>query len=156
MARMQAIILLTFLIWLCFDLCLAIIQLLLIKRRTNALGKMICPLPDFTATTQQRKLSSALFVSFIIVIALTLLLVLLTKNPLFMMPAVLSTTVILKSVCLRKTSTRNGFYENGVVVGKFIRYDKIHSYKMLDTGEIMLIMKNGNTLHLKADERIAK
>lgn len=57
---------------------------------------------------------------------------------------------------MRKVSTKNGFYENGFVLGTFIRYDKIHSYRMLDTGEVELLMKNGSTLNLMLPENVDK
>lgn len=69
---------------------------------------------------------------------------------------VLSLAVILRNMLSRKVSTRNGFYENDFALGMFIRYDKIHSYRMLDTSEVELIMKNGSTLNLMLPENVDK
>lgn len=155
-ANMSAVILPMFFIWLCIRLGLVIINLVLIGRKTKSWGKMVCALPNLAETTSQRKLFSVMLFCCVIVILSCLSLVFLTKELLYMAGVVLSLAVILRNMLLRKVSTKNGFYENGFVLGMFIRYDKIHSYRMLDTGEVELLMKNGSTLNLMLPENVDK
>lgn len=157
MANMRTVILPIFFIWLCIRLGIVIINLLLIRRKAKSLGKMICHLPNLTASTLQRKLFSVMLSSCMLVILLCLLLPrFLTKDLLYMTGVVLPLEIILRGVLLKKISAKNGFYENGFVVGMFMRYDRIHSYQILDTGELTLFMKNGLTLNLTVQEESDK
>ncbi len=157
MANMSTVILPIFFIWLCSRLVLVIINLALIRLKAKSWGKIICTLPNLMETTSQRKLFYLMLFPCVIDILLCLSLMFLTKELLlYMAGVVLLLTVILRAVLVRKVSARNGFYENGFVVGMFSRYDKIHSYKMLDTGEVELLMKNGCTLNLMLPENVDK
>ena len=155
-ANMSAVILPMFFIWLCIRLGLVIINLALIRRKTKSWGKIVCPLPNLAETISQRKLFSVILFCYVVAILSCLSLMFLTKELLYMAGVVLSLTVILRDMLFRKVSTKNGFYENGFVVGMFIRYDKIHSYRMLDTGEVELLMKNGGRLNLMLPENVDK
>ena len=157
MVYMRTVILPIFFIWLCIRLGIVIINLLLIRRKAKSLGKMICPLPNLTASTSQRKsFSVMLFICVLCILLGLLLFTFVTKDLLYMVGIVLPLTIILRGVLLKKISAKNGFYENGFVVGMFIRYDRIHSYEMLDTGELTLFMKNGLTLNLTVQEESDK
>ena len=157
MANMRTVILPIFFIWLCIRLGIVIINLLLISRKAKSLGKMICHLPNLTASTSQRKsFSVMLFICVFCILLGLLLFTFVTKDLLYMVGIVLPLTIILRGVLLKKISAKNGFYENGFVVGMFMRYDRIHSYQMLDTGELTLFMKNGLTLNLTVQKESDK
>ncbi|AGT44507.1 hypothetical protein [Treponema pedis] len=59
---------------------------------------------------------------------------------------------ILTLLCiLYKYSKSAGVYENGIIYGDHLYWDKIHSWKTEDNGKISLLLKNGFNITIEED-----
>lgn len=150
MSNLHTVILFIFLIQFGIRLCYLLLNLLLLKRKVHSLGKKICSLPDLLSS-KRWLYAFIMFVCFF-VIPLFLILLILSKDLLFLVSCIFILTEILRIILVKAVSVKNGIYEKGIVVGMFIKYNQIHFYRQLDNSEIMIFMKNGHTLHLKIDE----
>lgn len=152
MSNARTIIIHIFLIWFTIRLIYLIMNLVLIERRINSLGKKIYSFSNFLTT--KRKMFAFILFNCIVIISLFLPLFVVSTDMVFLVGCIFSLTVILRSLLVRTLSVRNGIYEKGIILGMFIKYKKIRYYKLLNTGEIMLSMKNGRTLNVMVNDNI--
>ena len=49
-------------------------------------------------------------------------------------------------------SRNNGIYEKGIVLGTFINFNRISSYKILNSKKVLLFLKNGRSITFTLNE----
>lgn len=150
MSRLRIIIIYIFLIWFSIRICYLIFNLLLAKERINSLGKKISILPNLVAP--KRKLYLFIVFDSFFVFSISLLLLILTKDIVFLLGCLFSSSLILRCLLTTYLSRKNGVYEKGIILGMFIKYNQIRSYKIKTIDEILLSLRNGRAVNLKVNE----
>ena len=139
-----------FLIWFSIRICYLIFNLFLAKERINSLGKKISILPNLVAP--KRKLYLFIVFDSFFVFSISLLLLILTKDIVFLLGCLFSSSLILRCLLTTYLSRKNGVYEKGIILGMFIKYNQIRSYKIKTIDEILLSLRNGRAVNLKVNE----
>lgn len=150
MSRLRIIIIYIFLIWFSIRICYLIFNLLLAKERINSLGKKISILPNLIAP--KRKLYLFIVFDSFFVFSISLLLLILTKDIVFLLGCLFPSSLILRCLLTTYLSRKNGVYEKGIILGMFIKYNQIRSYKIKTIDEILLSLRNGRAVNLKVNE----
>ena len=150
MSRLRIIIIYIFLIWFSIRICYLIFNLLLAKERINSLGKKISILPNLVVP--KRKLYLFIVFDSFFVFSISLLLLILTKDIVFLLGCLFSSSLILRCLLTTYLSRKNGVYEKGIILGMFIKYNQIRSYKIKTIDEILLSLRNGRAVNLKVNE----
>lgn len=150
MSRLRIIIIYIFLIWFSIRICYLIFNLLLAKERINSLGEKISILPNLVAP--KRKLYLFIVFDSFFVFSISLLLLILTKDIVFLLGCLFSSSLILRCLLTTYLSRKNGVYEKGIILGMFIKYNQIRSYKIKTIDEILLSLRNGRAVNLKVNE----
>ena len=150
MSRLRIIIIYIFLIWFSIRICYLIFNLLLAKKRINSLGKKISILPNLIAP--KRKLYLFIVFDSFFVFSISLLLLIITKDIVFLLGGLFSSSLILRCLLTTYLSRKNGVYEKGIILGMFIKYNQIRSYKIKTIDEILLSLRNGRAVNLKVNE----
>lgn len=114
MSNARTIIIHIFLILFTIRLIYLIMNLVLIERRINSLGKKIYSFSNFLTT--KRKMFAFILFNCIVIISLFLPLFVVSKDMVFLVGCIFSLTVILRSLLVRTLSVRNGIYEKGIRV----------------------------------------
>lgn len=141
-----------FLFWFCIRFLYVMINCMLVNKRIKSFGKKICNLPNLLE--QKEDLFRIIFISCIITIVCTFFVAFLTRERLLFVFTLLPLTMITRSLLIKKISASNGIYEEGIVLGMFIKYTKIQTYKKNDSEEILLFLKNGRSFKIKTKENI--
>lgn len=150
MSRLRIIIIYIFLIWFSIRICYLIFNLLLAKERINSLGKKISILPNLVVP--KRKLYLFIVFDSFFVFSISLLLLILTKDIVFLLGCLFPSSLILRCLLTTYLSRKNGVYEKGIILGMFIKYNQIRSYKIKTINEILLSLRNGRAVNLKVNE----
>ncbi|WP_315327441.1 hypothetical protein [Treponema socranskii] len=150
MSRLRIIIIYIFLIWFSIRICYLIFNLLLAKERINSLGKKISILPNLVVP--KRKLYLFIVFDSFFVFSISLLLLILTKDIVFLLGCLFPSSLILRCLLTTYLSRKNGVYEKGIILGMFIKYNQIRSYKIKTIDEILLSLRNGRAVNLKVNE----
>ncbi|MGI5106772.1 hypothetical protein H0R94_06995 [Treponema socranskii] len=150
MSRLRIIIIYIFLIWFSIRICYLIFNLLLAKERINSLGKKISILPNLIAP--KRKLYLFIVFDSFFVFSISLLLLILTKDIVFLLGCLFPSSLILRCLLTTYLSRKNGVYEKGIILGMFIKYNQIRSYKIKTIDEFLLSLRNGRAVNLKVNE----
>ena len=150
MSRLRIIIIYIFLIWFSIRICYLIFNLLLAKERINSLGKKISVLPNLVVP--KRKLYLFIVFDSFFVFSISLLLLILTKDIVFLLGCLFPSSLILRCLLTTYLSRKNGVYEKGIILGMFIKYNQIRSYKIKTIDEILLSLRNGRAVNLKVNE----
>jgi len=123
---------------------------LLAKERINSLGKKISVLPNLVVP--KRKLYLFIVFDSFFVFSISLLLLILTKDIVFLLGCLFPSSLILRCLLTTYLSRKNGVYEKGIILGMFIKYNQIRSYKIKTIDEILLSLRNGRAVNLKVNE----
>ena len=150
MSSLRIIIIYIFLIWFIIRICYLIFNLLLAKERINSLGKKISILPNLVVP--KRKLYLFIVFDSFFVFSISLLLLILTKDIVFLLGCLFPSSLILRCLLTTYLSRKNGVYEKGIILGMFIKYNQIRSYKIKTIDEILLSLRNGRAVNLKVNE----
>ena len=150
MSRLRIIIIYIFLIWFSIRIYYLIFNLLLATERINSLGKKISILPNLVAP--KRKLYLFIVFDSFFVFSISLLLLILTKDIVFLPCCLFPSSLILRCLLTTYLSRKNGVYEKGIILGMFIKYNQIRSYKIKTIDEILLSLRNGRAVNLKVNE----
>lgn len=143
MANLRNIVTYIFLFWFGIKNCYSVINLLLVKIRVKSFGKKIEILPNLSSSN--RTLFN--FTMFMFFFGLFFLII--SKDIIFLIVCLWSINMVLDILLLRFLSRNNGIYENGIILGCFIKYKRIHSYKLINDREILLVLKSGRTINIK-------
>ncbi|MBP5577497.1 MAG: hypothetical protein J6X67_12150 [Treponema sp.] len=146
MANLRNIVTYIFLFWFGIKNCYSVISLLLVKIRVKSFGKKIEILPNLSSSN--RTLFN--FTMFMFFFGLFFLII--SKDIIFLIVCLWSINMVLDILLLRFLSRNNGIYENGIILGCFIKYKRIHSYKLINDREILLVLKSGRTINIKLNE----
>ena len=122
MSRLRIIIIYIFLIWFSIRICYLIFNLLLAKERINSLGKKISILPNLVVP--KRKLYLFIVFDSFFVFSISLLLLILTKDIVFLLGCLFPSSLILRCLLTTYLSRKNGVYEKGIILGMFIKYNQ--------------------------------
>lgn len=60
--------------------------------------------------------------------------------------------ILLKCLLLIFLSRNNGIYEKGIILGMFINFNQISSYKISNSKEVLLFLKNGRSITFTLNE----
>ena len=150
MSRLRIIIIYISLIWLSIRICYLIFNLLLAKGRINSLGEKIAILPNLVAP--KRKLYLFIVFDSFFVFFISLLLLILTKDIIFLLGCLFPVSLMLRCLLTTYVSRKNSVYEKGIILGMFIKYSQIRSYKIKTVDEILLSLSNGRAVNLKVNE----
>ena len=135
MSRLRLIIIYVFLIWFSIGICYLIFTLLSAKGRINSLGEKIAILPNLVAS--KRKLYLFIVIDSFFVFSVSLLLLILTKDIVFLPGCLFPLSLLLGCLLTIYLSRKNGVYEKGIILGMFIKYNQIRSYKIKNTDEFV-------------------
>jgi hypothetical protein len=124
----------------------------MIDRRVTSFGEKICSLPNLLE--QKNDSLRITFISCIVTIICAISVTFLTSERLLFAFSIFPLTIITRCLLIKSISSKNGIYEKGIILGMFIKYKKIKSYKKTDSGEILLFFKNGRSCKIMTKENI--
>ena len=75
-----------------------------------------------------------------------------SKDIIFLIGCLWSINMVVDILLFRFLSKNNGIYENGIILGGFIKYKRIRSYKLINDSEILLYLNTGRTITIKLNE----
>ena len=146
MSNLRNIITYIFLFCFSIEICYSLISLLLVKKRVKSFGKKIEILPNLMSS--KRTLFN--FTMFMFFFGLFFLII--SKDIIFLIGCLWSINMLVDILLFRFLSKNNGIYENGIILGGFIKYKRIRSYKLINDSEILLYLNTGRTITIKLNE----
>ena len=60
-------------------------------------------------------------------------------------------SILMLNYIMAKYSKAGGVYENGIIYGDFLAWDKIHSWKTENNGKISLLLQNGFSITIEEE-----
>lgn len=129
-----------------------IISLIKLKQKINKFGYKYCSLPNLIAL-RRKNYYSELF-SYLIAVICSAVIFFLTKEKFVFLFIILCIVNFLGSSLVRKTSKYNGVYEKGIIIGIFIKWNKIVSWEKVDDSNLIIHTKNGKKINLNVVENL--
>ncbi len=154
MLELRNILIYIFIFWFSIRICYLVFSLLMVKERIKALGEKIIILQN--RISSKRKLLIFLIFDFTFVFLIFLLLFILTKDIVFIIGCLFPLIILLRCLLLIFLSRNNGIYEKGIILGMFINFNRIRSYKTINNSEIELFLKNGRSINITVNEEYDK
>lgn len=124
-----------------------IIKILKLKKQIPNFGKEIFRLSRKQNISQNMILFYCFHCVFCICFGLYSKIYLIFIGALIFLPA------ILDLILIRKYTEYNGIYENGIVVGSFLEYKDVFSWKKIDDNRISLLKHDGLRFDLPANDK---
>lgn len=150
MVEFRNIIIYIFLFWFCIRICYFVFSFLIVKKRINSFGKKIINLPN--RISQKRKLFIFILFDFAFIFLIFFVLFIITKYIVFITGCLFPLMILLKCLLLIFLSRNNGIYEKGIILGMFINFNQISSYKISNSKEVLLFLKNGRSITFTLNE----
>ncbi len=122
---------------------------LLAAVRIRAFGKKMSVLSSLAETNKNMSLF-AIFGSLFLFLFVFLLFVI-AKELIFLAGSLVALTLFLQNSLMLFLSRNNGVYEGGIILGIFIKNEKMVSYKIINDNEISVRLKNKSSVNLKSN-----
>ena len=124
-----------------------IIKLSKLKMHIQDFGKEIIKLP------RKQKISKKMICRYCVFCVYCIFFGILSQRYLMFCAALIFLPMILDFIIIRKYTEYNGIYENGIVIGGFLEYKYLFSWKKIDDNKISLLKQDGFRFDLEANDK---
>lgn len=124
-----------------------IFKLSKLKKQIQDFGKEIIRLP------RKQKITKKMIYAYCIFCVYCICFGILSKIYITFIGAFIFLPVILDFIIIREYTEYNGIYENGIVVGSFLEYKYLFSWKKINDDKISLLKQDGLRFDLEAKDK---
>lgn len=129
------------------------LTLMMMKQKLQKFGYNFCSLSNHT---KGRKCFKLAFIADVIAIITSIFLFVLTKEFFILIFVCFGISKLLMLLNFKITSKHNGFYQKGIIFGKFIKWEKINSWEKINEFNLLLKLKDGRCIKLYIADDFAK